>query len=278
MKFDTPYIIAEIGSNWCQFDTEKENLHCAKTQIRMAEESGASAVKFQFFRAAELYGSNCYDSNFSADTDRCALPQEWLSILEEYCSNNGIDFLCSAFSVKGILRVAPFVDMHKLASPEFLHPGMREALLCQEKPVIYSLGCADQYQHCFKRQDIILSCVSDYPADPTHYDLIRVKALAAENDCKWGISDHTEYTWLARYARSLGATVFEKHVDFVEKADTPDSCVSCGRGTFKEYVDILREQEVVDHEELTKKPLELYGRIAKGGDYYRPFPPKVSHD
>ena len=115
MTFDTPYIIAEIGSNWCQFDTEKENLNCAKRQIEMAAEDGANAVKFQFFRASELYGSNCYDSNFSADTDRCALPQEWLSKLEICCSLNCVDFLCSAFSVKGILRVAPFVNMHKLA-------------------------------------------------------------------------------------------------------------------------------------------------------------------
>lgn len=44
-------IIAEIGSNW------EGNIELAKAHIKKAKESGADFVKFQMWRAEDLYTS-----------------------------------------------------------------------------------------------------------------------------------------------------------------------------------------------------------------------------
>ena len=59
-----------------------------------------------------------------------------------------------------------------------------------------------------------------------------------------------------------GASVFEKHVDFVEGGGRtpPDAVVSIDGKAFQDYADIIRSQPVLDHQELKKGPAERYGR------------------
>lgn len=273
-----PYIVAEIGSNCFKYNCPVSNLECAINQIEAAHSSGADAVKFQLFTSAEIWGPGCEEKSFAQVQDKYALPREWLSDLSTKCLKHGIDFLCSAFSIKGFRAVSPFVKMHKLASPEMRADDIRLHLAAQRKPVIYSLGCPPVGGLTLSTfnvgaNDIMLECVSDYPADPCHYDLIQTRHLADMVRCRWGISDHTETRWLAVYARSLGASVFEKHVDFLPDGSvTPDTNVSCTQGEFRRYVSEIRNQKIVDHDRLKKGPAGRFGRRRRSGGWFRPWP------
>ena len=272
-----PYIIAEIGSNCFKYSSLSQNLDCAKEQIALAKKSGADAVKFQFFKAADLWGPNCEGKTFAVIQDKYAMPEGWLPELEREAKRCKIDFLCSAFSVQGFTIVDEHVPYHKVASPEFRARDIMDWCKGQRKPVIYSLGCPNHHNapefhpHMI---DVILECVSAYPADPLHYDLFSAKQKAEEWKCRWGVSDHTKGTMLARLARSLGASVFEKHVDFTVYGGkrTPDADVSSTGEQFRMYVNDIRKQEVVNHKNHKTLAARLYGRRKTSYGYYRPWP------
>jgi sialic acid synthase SpsE len=272
------YIIAEIGSNCFKFNDGMRNFECAVRQIEGAKASGADAVKFQLFTSKELWGPACHDQDFATAQDQFAMPEHWLPELASICLGHDIDFLCSAFSVDGFKKVEPYVRFHKIASPEVLDKTIVRYVARNPKPAIYSLGCKSYtHNYDFRTQlsqvDLILECVSDYPADPCHYDLISVREMAMSVGCRWGISDHTAVNWLARYARSIGASVFEKHVDFYPVGrDTPDAVVSVAGEEFRRYVGTIRDQDVVGHKALKLAPAAKYGRRMTPHGWYRPWP------
>ena len=246
---NTPYIIAEIGSNWRTFED-------AKRQIFEANIAGASAVKFQMFTLQELFGPD-----YKTDAKCYGLPFELVEPLADYCEDVGIDFLCSAFSIEGFKFVDMFVKMHKVASPEALDLNIRDFLLFQAKPVIWSNGCAEIFWASHK--DVVMECVSKYPAKLTDYSLR--KPIRG----RLGLSDHTLDTDLARLFRNSECMFFEKHVDFLmDKYDDnmPDRCVSIGGEEFRQYVKAIKQEPVTIREESAK----LYGRQHQGPGYFRP--------
>ena len=63
-----------------------------------------------------------YRPSYPGPESTYALPREWVKLLADHCGRLGIDFMCSAFSVDGYKFIDPFVKMHKVTSPEALHP------------------------------------------------------------------------------------------------------------------------------------------------------------
>ena len=89
----------------------------------------------------------------------------------------------------------------------------------------------------------------------------------------WGVSDHTLDSDLAVFARSYGATFFEKHVDFFygEGRHTPDMVVSIADHEFVEYVHAIRSTPVVDRDDIKKRSASKYSRRRIADAYYRPI-------
>ena len=263
-----PYIIAEIGSNCFHSENMNRNIDCAFDQICSAAEADADAVKFQFYTAAELWGPECKGQLFATEQDKYAMPESWLGQLLECCVLEGVDFLCTAFSVAGYRKVNRYVHMHKVASPEMDFEPIMEYVKGRNKQVMYSMGC------CIRtpvHEGIIMECVSRYPADPSHYNLSGTKNIADVCSLQWGISDHTYGNQLARTARSMGAEYFEKHVDFhPEGLKTPDSGVSISGMDFIKYVEAIRSQDVIDYHAIKRDSHKLYGRNPTTG--FRPWP------
>jgi sialic acid synthase SpsE len=255
------FIIAEIGSNLFKFNDPPKDLNCARTQIELAAAAGADAVKFQLFTAAELWGPEAEGTPAALELDRFALPREWLGILADHCEQNGIEFMCSAFSVGGYQAVNPHVEMHKIASPEVTDPQIRDCVIETGKPFLWSDGCST----ALAGKGIRLACVSKYPAYEGDYDLTDPAYTGV-----WGLSDHTRSTGVAIEARKAGARYFEKHVDFCKSVgqSTPDTLVSVDGDFFKRWVDLIRCADDPQRQEAAQK----YGRVEKNGAYYRPFP------
>jgi N-acetylneuraminate synthase len=259
-------IIAEIGSNLFKYHSSEKNLKTGFDQIEAAKAAGANAVKFQMFCAEELWGPECKGKSFAKYQDRFALPPVWLNVLKRKCTSVGIEFMCSGFSVHGFKTIAPYVSKHKLASPEATSKPIVDWLMDQPKPVIASLGCMrkskidDFLERLRPGKDIVLECVSEYPAREIEYDLIKMVEINKKYCLKWGISDHTKGTVLAEFARSLGATYFEKHVDFLAGvgSETPDTEVSTNGLHFEKYVKNIGNASKIDYDVKKKLAHKLY--------------------
>jgi len=268
------YIIAEVGSNCLKYRTLEKNLALSKEQIVSAKACGADAVKFQFFKYEELYGLSApkdYDRKFE-------LPYEMIPKLKEYCDHYRIDFLCSAFSTSGFKKLDEYVGMHKIASPEAKCPGIVAAVQALGNPIIISNGCLtfeEQYElvgsDAWGADDVMLECVSSYPASAWDYDFSKIMEIARTFNITWGISDHTTGHLAAYTARKCGATYFEKHVDLaaISAPSTPDTCVSADRYIFEEYCGRIREIKASDYDKSKKAASKLYGRDKS---WYRPLP------
>lgn len=267
---NNPFIIAEIGSNWRKYDEDKQNWACIQKQIELAKEYGADAVKFQLFTAEELYGPKVSQTRFAKDFDRFALPKEWVPTIAAMCEDFELEFMCSAFSVKGYEFVDKYVKRHKIASPEATHLEIVNWLMAQPKQVLYSDGCSSKMD--FGRfSDVRLTCVSKYPATVFDYD------LSLKGGDNWGISDHTFTNDLALMARSRGANYYEKHTDFCyfEGSDTPDKVVSIDGDNFAKYVKAIREYDPEQTYKLKQKCGKSYARVETQDGWFRPIPEKA---
>jgi sialic acid synthase SpsE len=271
-----PIIIAEIGSNIFKYSDLDEIFDNACRQIEVAKQCGASAVKFQMFTAQELYGPQVSNSKLEQEVNRNALHREMVPMLFEYANDVGIEFMCSAFSIDGYDFLEPYVKSHKIASPEAVSKELVDYVFSTDKRAIVSNGCLTRQEQDmlvsdiskWGADDILMECVSRYPATTSHYDLIGMSKYAKVYDLLWGLSDHTLGVATAVIARRLGAVCFEKHVDLVPGGSkTPDKCVSMDVSGFSLYCEKIKEQDNIDLWDTKLKSRVLYARRSNG---YRP--------
>ena len=260
-----PFIIAEIGSNWKKYPTEKENWAMLRQQVVAAKSAGADAIKFQLFTAFDLFGPEVVNTETQTKVDKYALPDSWIRGIWETCEEEGIEFMCSAFSAEGYSEVDPFVKRHKVASPEAVAEDIYLMMPKFGKPVIWSNGCGGKVN---RRDDVLMYCVSDYPAKAKDY-LLPLGVVE-----EWGLSDHTKGNDVAIDARRRGCTYFEKHVDFFKGIGepTPDTCVSSTGSEFYAYVQAIRQTEPVDVRAKQRESRKAYGRRQTEHGWYRPLP------
>ena len=87
------FIIAEIASNW------EGDLKIAKEIIKKSKEAGADAVKFQMWRAKDLYSESHPLWKFIKKSE---LKYEVVKKLKKICDDFNIEFFCSAFYPEAI--------------------------------------------------------------------------------------------------------------------------------------------------------------------------------
>jgi sialic acid synthase SpsE len=238
----SPYIIAEIGSN---FDM---NLDKAKKLIDVAREAGANAVKFQLFRADVLYPSR--DGLYSIFKS-IELDAEWVPMLNKHAKDRGLHFMASAFDT-GSVNVLEAVNTpaHKVASSETTNLGFLHRLAATGKPVIISTGMCDMVDveeavnACLgadNDQIVLLQCGAMYPLPNELANLRVIQSLRQRFNCPVGFSDHTLGQVAAITAVGLGATVFEKHFTLDKKSKGPDHFYALEPHELKSYVASIRE-------------------------------------
>lgn len=239
----TPFIIAEVGSNW-------STLGDCLYSIRSAKSCGADAVKFQLYDRKALYGipdfidsqGLVYEGNPVIQLG--TLRPEWLPQLKAEADHSGIEFMCSAFSPELYDVVDPYVNIHKVASSEMCHVRILEKLRAIGKPVILSTGA--QHVNDIKlavsilgnTPTVLMYCVAAYPANEVNLDCIKV--LGDIFGLMVGYSDHTtDALLIPKLSIDRGACVLEKHFNAVE-AKGPDSGHSLDPRSFKLMVDTIR--------------------------------------
>lgn len=207
-----PFIIADVGSNWYNSPNESDNLIMAKRHIYDAQKCGVNAVKFQLFTNEELYGMS------SPKPNQYSLPRSWIPELAAYCSQVGVEFMCTAFSPEGYQFIDPFVNYHKVASSEMKYLAAYRVLVGMKKPILISTGGAHESE-LFWLSELLqkerlqpgidfgfLQCIAAYPAKEEDYNLNVLKRNGYV-----GVSDHTKTNVVALTSVGLGVIIFEKH-------------------------------------------------------------------
>ncbi len=193
------FFVAEIGSNWVG------NVSKAKQIVKKCKEAGANAVKFQMWRADDLYQGKYKEYELTFEKAR---------EIKEYCDKIGIEFFCSVFYPEAVDFLEKLgVKRYKLASRTFKHkdPHSNETVdrvLHTMKPIISSNGYLESASDLY--------CIPEYPANPK--DINWQDALNCD-----GFSDHClGIEQAVQYVKLKPDSIIEKHVK-LEDNSSPDS-------------------------------------------------------
>ncbi|RZD44843.1 MAG: shikimate dehydrogenase [Thaumarchaeota archaeon] len=235
-------VIAEIGSNW------EGSMNKAERIIKECKKAGADAVKFQMWRANDLYNDTHPNWKFIKKSE---LTFKKTQKLKSIADKIGIEFFCSAFYPEAVDFLEKIkVKRYKIASRTCLlkDPFSLETLEKKsytKKPVIISMGMGGDFKKIekifSKNNKIFCYCISEYPTNI--------------NDIKWknaikynGFSDHTLgitasliFTMLKKQQNSK-KLIIEKHVKLINSKG-PDASSSIDTNELKALVTGIRQIE-----------------------------------
>lgn len=248
------FIIAEAGSN------HNGDLKTAKDLIDVAVDAGADAVKFQTFRAEDLYVENSGEVEY-LDDDRSIyeiiesmeMPYEWIPKLHQYCRDQGIYFMSTPFDERSADELAEYVPAWKVASYTSSHHPFLRYLGETDKPIIMSTGAHDLEEvresvevlrNAGVNDFTLLQCVAAYPTPLAEINVRVVKTLQETFGVPTGLSDHTlDPVTAPSAAVSLGASVIEKHFTLDKSMEGPDHEFALEPAELQEMVSAINDTE-----------------------------------
>ena len=208
-------IIAEIGSNW------SGNEKIGKKMIKAAKLAGADYVKFQMWKAADLYKKS---EPFWNDIKRAEITPEIARKFKKYSDEQKIKFFCSVFNPEAVETLENLnVKLYKIASwtASMKHKKSKstlESIAQTKKPVIISTGMnpnINKLKQIFsENKKYFLYCIAIYPTKINQLNFTRMKKFD-------GFSDHTEgflapIMFASNFLNSKKTLFYEKHVSVTE--------------------------------------------------------------
>jgi N,N'-diacetyllegionaminate synthase len=239
------FIVAEIASNW------EGSFVKATKLIQESKNAGANAVKFQMWRAHDLYNNKHPNWKFIKKSE---ITFEKARKLKKIADKVGIEFFCSAFYPEAIDILEKLkVKRYKIASRTCLlkDPYSLETLQKKsstKKPAIISMGMGGsrkKIEKIFtKNKKTFCYCISEYP---TKINKINWK-MAIKYD---GFSDHTLgitapliFTMLKKQQKTKNILI-EKHVKLANSRG-PDASSSINTEELENLVSIIRSIEKIN--------------------------------
>ncbi|GAB7008110.1 N-acetylneuraminate synthase family protein [Halorubrum trueperi] len=230
---DQPFIVAEVGVNF------RDDIELGKAFIEEAAEAGADAVKFQtHIPSAEMVESEMDALGMSDLYDRMGvyeLSMEEHRELKQHCEDCDITFLSTPFSPAAVERLEKLdVGAYKVGSGELTNHHLLRTIAETGKPMIVSTGMhgmatvqeAAALLDKHASEYMFLYCVSEYPTEPSDFNLGLIQRMEAEFDVPIGFSDHSTGVEAAAIAMARGATLVEKHFTIDRRLPGGDQEVS----------------------------------------------------
>ena len=226
--------IVEIGSNWS--GDEK----IGKKIIKAAKLAGADYVKFQMWKASDLYKNS---EPFWNDIKRAEVTPEIAKKFKKYSDEQNIKFFCSVFYPEADETLENLnVKLYKIASwtAAMKHKKSKKTLETvaeTKKPVIISTGMGGNVstlkQIFRKNKRYFLYCISKYPTKINQLNFTKMKTFD-------GFSDHTEgflgpIMFALNFRNSKKTKFYEKHVS-ITKSRGPDKPFSMPMNDFGKLV------------------------------------------
>lgn len=281
---DSIFIIAEAGVN------HNGSLETALQLVDVAVAAGADAVKFQTFKAEQLVTQAAAKADYQKQTTgasenqldmlrKLELKYEFHFQLRDYCFQQGILFLSTAFDFDSLAFLVDDVDIERLKIPsgEITNGPFLLAHAQTGKDIILSTGMATlgevesalavlafgylgwkkpglaRFQEAYvsaagqtylTEKVTLLHCTSEYPTPMAQVNLRAMDTLQQAFGLKVGYSDHTEGLTVPIAAAARGATVIEKHFTLDRRLPGPDHAVSLEPSELKQMVDAVRALEL----------------------------------
>jgi len=229
-----------------------------------ARQSGADAVKFQTFTAAELATRGTPKVRYQENTmSREETHYEMLRKLElgkpehrelaALCASVGIDFLSTPYDMNSVKFLAEMdVKTFKTALADLVDLPLQQYIASTGKPAIVatsmaSLGEVEQVVNIFEKARnpnlVLLHCVSNYPCSDASLNMRAMTTLAHAFNLPVGYSDHSEGHLAAVISVAMGAKVIEKHFTLDKSLPGPDHRASSTPEEFTELMQNVRRAE-----------------------------------
>ena len=236
-------LIAEISAN------HLGNLNIAKKLIHAAQESGATHVKLQTYKA-DTMTLNLNSTNFSISKEHklwggrslyglyeeAHTPWEWHKELFELAEELGIEIFSSPFDRTAVDFLESLdISMYKIASMESGDIPLIKYIAKTQKPIIASTGSStleeiDELVEAVNSEGnknlTLLLCTSAYPTPQNQVHLARMGLLRDRYGVPVGLSDHTLGNSASLAAVAMGATIIERHFILDRSQGGPDSAFS----------------------------------------------------
>ena len=235
-------IVAEIGSNW------EGSVTKAKKIIYECKRVGADAIKFQIWRAEDLY--NVSHPNWK-NIKKSELTFDKVRKIKEYSDKQGIEFFCSAFYPEAVdLLESLNVKKYKIASRTclFKDPFSRETLTKKsltKKPVIISMGMGgdkEKIKKMFsKNQTTFCYCISEYPTPLKKINWKKAINYDGFSDHTLGIIAPIIFSILKKRNNAKNI-IIEKHIK-LKNSKGPDASSSIDTDELKQLVRHIRNIE-----------------------------------
>ena len=237
-------IVAEIGSNW------EGSMKKATKLISKCKDAGANAVKFQMWRAHDLYNNKHQNWKFIKKSE---ITFEKAKKLKKIADKIGIEFFCSAFYPEAIEILEKLkVKRYKIASRTCLLKDPYSLETLQEKsltkkPVIISMGMGGdrkKIEKIFsKNKKIFCYCISEYPTEINKIDWKNAIKYDGFSDHTLGITASLIFTMLKKQ-QNIKNIFIEKHVK-LNNSKGPDASSSINTKELTNLVSAVRKIEKI---------------------------------
>ena len=232
-------IIAEIGSNW------EGNLNTAKKIISECKIAGADAVKFQMWRAKDLYSETHPEWSTIKKSE---LTFDKAKKIKKISDEIGIEFMCSAFYPEAVTFLESLgVKRYKIASRTCLlkDPFALETLqnkATTKKHIIISMGMGGdkkKLQNIFLKNKVTFCyCISDYPLNFNKINWKKAVNFDGFSDHTMGITAPILFAILKKQKKSK-QIIIEKHVK-LENSKGPDASTSIDTKQLSDLISHIR--------------------------------------
>ena len=253
------FYIAEVGGN------HEGDFEYAKVLTRLAVESGADAVKFQFYTGDTLV-SRVEGADRNTHFKKFELSDAQNLALMDQVAEGGAMPMASVWGKQMLDWADPHLSMHKVGSGDLTCYPMLKALAGTGKPIILSAGLSSLQEvadavayvgrcdpsYINNRKLALLQCTSSYPTPDQDANIDAMLTLRREFNLPVGYSDHTLGSDAIEVAVSEGAEIIEKHF-----TDTRDG------KTFRDHKVSLTKDEIQESLLRMRRILTLKGKAEK---------------
>lgn len=260
IELKRPSLIAEIGCNFAG------SLDRAKFLSRLAIESGADYLKYQFFTGKNLINSKYYSKVLNIDANEVIktinsiqLTFDQYENLFNFNEENSFNFGVSFFSLDDAMEFfekrnfANFKTFSfiKIASGEVTDLPLLKYIADINKklrlPIIISTGISSDKEikktlSFFNKKlygIYLLHCIVEYPVETKILNLNRIKVLAKKFKVDAGFSDHSLSIIPSIISLFFGAKVIEKHFTDSRENKTADNPISMMPSEFIEIKNVI---------------------------------------
>ncbi len=233
------FIVAEIASNW------EGSISTAKKLIKESKKAGADAVKFQMWKASDLYQGHP-DWKIIKKSE---LTFDKVKKLKLYSDQLGIEFFCSGFYPEAIEYLQSIgVKRYKIASRTctLKDPYSLETITKisnYKKPVVISMGMGGNKSKIKKilsnNKITFCYCISEYPTEFKKINWNELKKFDGFSDHTLGITAPIVFAVIKNQINAKEIFI-EKHVK-LKNSKGPDASSSIDTEELKFLVDEIRK-------------------------------------